>query len=64
MPAYRGHDRFNPGIKPKTPELQVGSFPSESTGKPMNTEVGSLSLLQGIFLTQGLNQGLLLHADS
>ena len=27
--------------------------------KPKNTGVGSLSLLQGIFLTQELNQGLL-----
>ena len=31
--------------------------PSNSPG--LHTEVGSLSLLQGIFLTQGLNQGLL-----
>ena len=29
-----------------------------------NTEVGSLSLLQGIFPTQGLNPGLTLQADS
>ena len=28
-------------------------------GKPKNTGVGSLSLLQGIFLTQESNQGLL-----
>ena len=32
---------------------------SESSGKPKNTGVGSLSLLEGIFLTQELNQGLL-----
>ena len=31
----------------------------ESAGKPRNTGVGSLSLLQGIFLTQELNWGLL-----
>ena len=31
----------------------------EPPGKPVNTGVGSLSLLQGIFLTQELNQGLL-----
>ena len=36
-----------------------GFLLSESPGKPMNTGVGSLFLLQGIFLTQGLNQGLL-----
>ena len=31
----------------------------EPPGKPKNTGVGSLSLLQGIFLTQKLNRGLL-----
>ena len=36
-----------------------GFFTSWTTGKPKNTGVGSLSLLQGIFLTQELNQGLL-----
>ena len=35
------------------------SFPDEPLGKPKNTEVGSLSLLQWIFLTQELNRGLL-----
>ena len=39
--------------------LQVDSSPAEPQGKPKNTGVGSLSLLQGIFLTQELNQGLL-----
>ena len=34
-------------------------FTSEPPGKPKNTGVGSLSLLQGNFLTQELNQGLL-----
>ena len=33
-------------------------FTSWATGKPENTGVGSLSLLQGIFPTQGLNPGL------
>ena len=32
---------------------------TEPPGKPKSTGVGSLSLLQGIFLTQELNQGLL-----
>ena len=36
-----------------------GSLPAEPPGKPKNTGVHSLSLLQGIFLTQELNQGLL-----
>ena len=35
------------------------SLPSELSEKPKNTEVGSLSLLQGIFLTQESNRGLL-----
>ena len=49
----------NPGIDPRSPALQVDSLPSEPPGKPKNTGVGSLSLLQYIFLTQELNQGLL-----
>ena len=39
----------NPGIKPRPPALQADSLPSEPPGKPTNTGVGSLSLLQGIF---------------
>ena len=35
------------------------SLLSEPPGKPKNTEVDSLSLLQGIFLTQELNWSLL-----
>ena len=45
--------------QPRSPALQVDSFPAESPGKPKNTGVGSLSLLQWIFPTQELNQGLL-----
>ena len=52
-------DLPNPGLKPKSPALQADSLPAEPQGKPKNTEVGSLSLLQGIFPTQGLNWGLL-----
>ena len=37
----------------------VLSLPTEPPGKPKNTGVGSLSLLQGIFLTQESNRGLL-----
>ena len=36
-----------------------GFFTAEPQGKPKNTGLGSLSLLQGIFLTQESNQGLL-----
>ena len=39
--------------------LQVDSLPAEPQGKLKNTGVGSLSLLQGIFLTQESNRGLL-----
>ena len=39
--------------------FQVDSLPFEPQGKPRNTRAGSLSLLQWIFLTQELNQGLL-----
>ena len=49
----------NPGIKPRALTLQVDSLSSEPPGKPMNTGVGSLSLLQGIFLTQESNWSLL-----
>ena len=34
------------------------SLPAEPQGKPKNTGVGSLSLLQGIFQTQGSSPGL------
>ena len=53
-------DLPNPGIEPRSPALQANSLPAESPGKPKNTGVGSLSLLQQIFLTQELNQGLLI----
>ena len=43
----------------RSPTLQVDSLLSEPLGKPKNTGVGSLSLLQGNLLTQELNQGLL-----
>ena len=51
-------DLPNPGIKPRSPILQADSLPAEPQGKPKKTGVGSLSLLQGIFLTQESNQGL------
>ena len=42
-----------------SPTLQVDSLLSEPPEKPMNTGVGSLSLLHGVFLIQELNWGLL-----
>ena len=41
-----------PGIEPRSPALQVDFLPAEPQGKPKNTGVGSLSLLQLIFQTQ------------
>ena len=52
-------DLPNPGIEPRSPALQVDSLLAEPPGKPKNTGVGSLSLLQGIFPTQESNWGLL-----
>ena len=51
----------DPRVKPRSPTLQVDSLPAEPPEKPKNTGVGSLSLLQGTFLTQESNQGLLLY---
>ena len=47
------------GIEPRSPSLQEDSLPAEPLGKPKNTGVGSLSLLQQIFPTQEPNRGLL-----
>ena len=44
---------------PTLPTLQADSLPAEPQGKPKNTGVGALSLLQWIFLIQELNPGLL-----
>ena len=52
-------DLPNPGNEPRSPALQADSLPAEPQGKPKNTGMGSLSLLQGIFPTQESNQGLL-----
>ena len=49
----------NPGIEPRYTALQTDSLPVEPQGKPQNTAVSSLSLLQQIFPTQESNWGLL-----
>ena len=49
----------NPVIKPRSPTLRANSLPVEPQGKPKNTGVDSLALLQQIFQTQELNWGLL-----
>ena len=47
VPFSRGSSQSR--IKPRSPALQVDSLPAEPPGKPKNTRVGSLSLLQWIF---------------
>ena len=59
MPFPSPGDLPDPGIELRSPALQADALPSEPPGKPKNTGVGNLSLLQGIFPTQELNQGLL-----
>ena len=58
LPCPAPGDLPNPGIEPRSPTLQADSLLSESPGKPKNTGVGSLFLLQRIFPTQKSNQGL------
>ena len=57
MPLSRGSSQ--PTDQIQVSHMQADSLPSKPPGKPKNTGVGSLSLLQGIFLTQELNWGLL-----
>ena len=52
-------DLPNPGFEPRSPALQVDSSLAEPQGTPKQTGVGSLTLLQWIFLTQEWNWGLL-----
>ena len=59
LPCPPAGDFPNPGIEPRSPTLRADSLPTEPQGKPKNTGVGRLSLLQGIFPTQESNQGLL-----
>ena len=47
-----------PGDQTQVSCIAGSSLPAEPPGKPRNTEVGSLSRLQQIFLTQESNQGL------
>ena len=54
---FRGSSQ--PRDQAQVSTLQADSLPAEPQGKPKNTGVGSLSLLQWIFPTQELNQDLL-----
>ena len=65
LPFPSGGNLPNPGTEPRSPALQADTLPSEPPGKPMNTGVGSLSLLQGIFPDLGIEPGSsALQADS
>ena len=59
LPFPSPGDLPNPGIEPRSSALQVDSLPAEPQGKAKKTGMGSLSLLQGIFLTQELNWSFL-----
>ena len=59
LPCPPPGDLPNPRIKPRSPALWVDSLPSEPPGKPKNTGVGSLSVLQGNFPIQVSNWALL-----
>ena len=59
LPFPAPGDLPDPGIRPGSPALQADSLLTEPPGKPKNTGVESQSLLQGIFLTQESDQGLL-----
>ena len=47
----------NPGIKPRSPAMQVDSLPAEPPGKPKNTGVGILSLSPGDLPGPGIELG-------
>ena len=57
VPFFRGYSQ--PRDWTQVSRIAGGFLPAEPQGKPKNTGVGSLSLLQLIFPTQESNQGLL-----
>ena len=59
LPCPPPVDLPNPGIKPKSPSLQVDSLPAEPPGKPKNTGVGSPS--PGNLPNSGIEPGSPLH---
>ena len=50
-------DLPNPGIESRSSAFQADSLPAEQLGKPKNTGVGSLSLLQQILPDSGIKSG-------
>ena len=59
LPCPPPGDLPNPGVKSGSPTLLADSLPSEPPGKPKNTGVSNLTLLQGVFLTHKSNWDLL-----
>ena len=59
FPRPSPRDLPNPEIELRPSALQADSLPAEPQGKPKNTGVSSLSLLQWIFPTQESNRSLL-----
>ena len=57
FPFFTGSSLME-GMEPRSPALQADSLPAETQGKPKNTGVNSLSLLQRIFPAQESNQPL------
>ena len=57
MPSFRGSSQLREWTQVSL--VAGGFFTTEPPGKPKSTGVGSLSLFQGIFPTQGLNWGFL-----
>ena len=57
FPSSKGSSQ--PRVWTQVSHIAGGSLPAEPQGKPKNTRVGSLSLIQQIFLTQEWNRGLL-----
>ena len=55
LPSPPPRGASQPGFEPGSRALQVDTLLSEPPEKLKNTGVGSLSLLQGIFLTQESN---------
>ena len=51
LPFSSPGDLPDPGMEPTSPSLQVDYLLIEPPGKPKNTGVGSVFLLQGIFPT-------------
>ena len=64
FPCPSPGDLPNLGIEPRSLALKADSLSSEPPRKPKNIGMGSLFLLQGIFLTQESNQGFLHHRQT